>query len=216
MVCARPGSHRRLVKETGLLGSWPNEGALKLLRTYGRGAGVGYPARRSSAASFKALRGGREEAGKEFVFCVDVATGKELGASHARPAVRTATKVPGAGHSPQLADSRWRRSVRPRRQGRPACVGLDGKVRWQKNMVKDLGGRVMAQWGWCESPLVDGDTLICCPGYEDGTVAALNKKTGDVLGRSKDLDGRRLYASTVVATIAGVRQYVVKTDKHVA
>ena len=53
-------------------------------------------------------------------------------------------------------------------------AGLDaatGQLRWQKNLVGDFGGRVMAQWGYCESPLVDGDKLVCCPGSEDGTVA---------------------------------------------
>ena len=33
-----------------------------------------------------------------------------------------------------------------------------------KNLPKDFGGRMMSGWGYSESPLVDGDKLICTPG----------------------------------------------------
>src|SRR5262249_42206027 len=67
------------------------------------------------------------------------------------------------------------------------------------------------RWGYSESPLVDGDQLICTPGGEQGTLAALDKKTGKVLWRSKELKHAATYSSVVRATIGGVQQYVLMT-----
>src|SRR5438552_3824899 len=71
----------------------------------------------------------------------------------------------------------------------------------------------MTHCGYSESTHVDGDQLVCCPGGKDGTVAALNKKTGKVLWRSKELTDKATYSSLVVANIGGVRQYVQLTHK---
>ena len=93
-------------------------------------------------------------------------------------------------------------------QGELICVDLTGKEVWRKNLVKDLGGEMMTQWGYSESPLIDGDLLICTPGGIEGTFAALDRKTGAVEWRSKDLKNAAAYSSVVVAEINGVRQYV--------
>jgi outer membrane protein assembly factor BamB len=66
----------------------------------------------------------------------------------------------------------------------------------------------MTQWGYSESPLVDGDLLICTPGGNQGTLAALDKKTGKVQWRSTKLTHAATYASVVAAEIQGVHQYI--------
>jgi outer membrane protein assembly factor BamB len=73
---------------------------------------------------------------------------------------------------------------------------------------------MMSGWKWSESPLVDGDRLICTPGAKDAVMVALNKMSGDLLWKSampdigdKGQDGSG-YSSAVVATIDGVRQYL--------
>jgi outer membrane protein assembly factor BamB len=94
-------------------------------------------------------------------------------------------------------------------QGDLVCLKLaDGTRIWEKNLKKDLNGQMMSGWGYTESPLVDGDKVICSPGGANGSLAALNKKTGDVLWRSKDLTEKATYSSSILATIGGVRQYV--------
>src|SRR5262249_803222 len=99
-------------------------------------------------------------------------------------------------------------------QGELLCVDTaTGKKRWSVNLEKDLKGGMMSSWGDCESPLVDGNEVVCCPGGKDGTVAALDKKTGKVLWRSKELTDKATYSSLVVAEIGGVRQYVQLTVK---
>ena len=90
-----------------------------------------------------------------------------------------------------------------------------GQAMWRKNYAKDFGGRMMSHWGYSESPLVDGDRLICTPGAQRAMVVALDKRTGRTLWktampvetgqRGKDGAG---YSSVVVSQAAGVRQYV--------
>jgi outer membrane protein assembly factor BamB len=89
-----------------------------------------------------------------------------------------------------------------------------GAVRWKKNMSSDFGGRMMSGWRWSESPLVDGDKLVCTPGADDAMLVALNKDTGDLIWKCvmPDIGDRGKagagYASIVAADIDGVRQYI--------
>ena len=94
--------------------------------------------------------------------------------------------------------------------GRFVCIkAADGKIVWRKNLREDFGGRPMAQWSYCESPLVDGDKVICTPGGKEATVVALNKKTGDVIWKAQVPDENGAgYASPIVIVAAGHRQYV--------
>src|SRR5260370_798837 len=63
-------------------------------------------------------------------------------------------------------------------------------------------------WGYAWAPLVDGDQLICVPGGKHGLLAGLDKKTGKVLWRSKDVTGQATYSSPVIAEIGGIRQVI--------
>ncbi|HZK80676.1 MAG TPA: PQQ-binding-like beta-propeller repeat protein, partial [Humisphaera sp.] len=97
------------------------------------------------------------------------------------------------------------------------CLDAEnGKEIWRVNFPKDLGGKMMSGWGYAESPTIDGDKVICSPGGKNGTLAALDKKTGKVIWRSKDFTDSASYASLVPAEIGGTHQYVVLTDADVA
>jgi outer membrane protein assembly factor BamB len=102
-------------------------------------------------------------------------------------------------------------------QGELVCVDTTtGQRRWHCNLRKDLDGRMMSGWGYTESPLVDGDKVVCTPGGSEGAVAALDKKSGKVLWRSKKFTDPAAYSSLVVMTVGGVRQYVQMTGESVA
>src|SRR5262249_36769695 len=90
------------------------------------------------------------------------------------------------------------------------CVDITkGKALWRKNLPKDFGGQMMSGWGYSESPLVDGDKLVCTPGGKSATLVALNKKTAAVLWRGVVPEGDGAgYASIVVSEACGVRQYI--------
>ncbi len=83
------------------------------------------------------------------------------------------------------------------------------------------GGAENPGWRFSESPLVDGDRLLCTPGGHKAVLAALNKKTGEVLwqcampdigSNGKDEAG---YSSIVISQGAGVKQYVQLTNEGV-
>src|SRR5207237_8691978 len=84
-----------------------------------------------------------------------------------------------------------------------------GKERWHTTYGKDFGGKMMSGWGFSESPLVDGDLVICTPGADSVALAALDKKTGAVRWKAAVPGGGGAgYASVMPAEAGGVRQYV--------
>jgi outer membrane protein assembly factor BamB len=90
----------------------------------------------------------------------------------------------------------------------------DGKEVWRKDYVKDFGGRG-GGWNFTESPLVDGDRLVCTPGGASGAMVALNKKTGALIWQAKEFTDKAEYSSPILAQIAGVNQYVQLTGESV-
>ncbi len=88
-----------------------------------------------------------------------------------------------------------------------------GEEAWSVDFQSDLGGEMMSGWGYSESPLVDGDHLICTPGSNQGVLVALNKRTGDVVWRTAMPDGKAGYASPVISHGGGVKQYVTLVGK---
>jgi len=98
------------------------------------------------------------------------------------------------------------------RVGNLHCLDAEkGTKIWQRNIKQDFQG-VFGSWEYAYSPLVDGKNLIVCPGGPNAAVVALDKETGkDVWkGGGSDQAG---YATPVIATIGGKRQYVVFTGE---
>ncbi|HEV8541733.1 MAG TPA: PQQ-binding-like beta-propeller repeat protein [Verrucomicrobiae bacterium] len=84
----------------------------------------------------------------------------------------------------------------------------DGKPRWHKNLRADFAGKP-GLWAYAESPLIDGDALICTPGGSEATLVALNKYTGAVLWKcaSPETD-EAAFSSVIVLNSGGTKQYV--------
>lgn len=186
--------------EKGLLSEWPEEGPPLAWQASGFGGG------RSSVA----ISGGRiftmgNKDGKCNVIAADVKDGSILwstpfsgGDPHCTPTV-DGDLVFGLSLEGDLV----------------CCETKTGKLVWQKSMSKDFGGRMHSGWGFSESPLVDGDLLICTPGGDKALLAALNKKTGKVVWQTEvpeklgDRGGDgAAYSSIVISHAAGVKQYV--------
>lgn len=95
------------------------------------------------------------------------------------------------------------------------CLDVEtGKTVWHIHLVEDLGGRVPG-WGYSESPLVEGDLLIATPGGKEGGLAALDKRTGEVVWRSDEVTQGAHYSSPVAAEIGGERQIIQFARKSV-
>ena len=86
-----------------------------------------------------------------------------------------------------------------------------GKKVWSKNLKGDFGGVLMSNWGYCESPLIDGDKVVCTPGGPKGAMLALDKKTGKEIWRCTDLKDKCGYSSIIAEDVQGVRQYIQDT-----
>ena len=88
-----------------------------------------------------------------------------------------------------------------------------GKERWRRNLRTDFGGKP-GEWAYAESPLLDGNQLICTPGGTNATLIALNKKTGGVIWQCVVPGGdAATYASAIIAKVDGIKQYVQFLEK---
>jgi outer membrane protein assembly factor BamB/Ca2+-binding EF-hand superfamily protein len=90
--------------------------------------------------------------------------------------------------------------------GDVTCLNAEtGATIWHVNLASDLGGG-RPGWGYSESPLVMDDLVIVTPGGRQGTLAALNKDTGEVVWRSDKVQEGAHYSSPIAGYIAGTRQ----------
>jgi outer membrane protein assembly factor BamB len=192
-------------KESGLLKQWPEQGP-RLLWTYEKaGEGFSGPA---IVGDRLFILGSRD--GSEYIFALDVNAGKELWACKIGPLFHN-----GYGNGPRstpTVDGDVLYALGG--QGNLLCVETaTGTKRWEVSLPKDLKGEMMSGWGWSESPLVDGDHLICCPGGKEGLMAALDKKTGKVVWRSAELKDKATYSSVVAMEADGAKMYVQLTQR---
>ena len=194
--------------ETGLLQDLPSGGPPLVWKA--TGIGVGY--------STVSVVGDRiytigEDNEVSSVVALNAADGKKvwsarLGKAGApgQPAYEGPRATPTAEGDLLAAVSQW---------GELACYDpAQGKELWRKDYSKDFGGK-RPTWGVAESPLIDGDKLVVTPGGTEGSIVALNKKTGDVIWRSKGFTDAPHYSSLIVAEIGGVRQYIQLTAESV-
>jgi len=197
-----------LCREGGLLQSWPEDGP-KLLWTI-EGLGQGYSTISIADGKFFTMgdRIGASGTEAQFVLAFDLKTRKELWATPVGP-----PHSDGGPRSTPTVDGDLVYAIGT--EGDLVCLETDtGAVCWKRSFVDDFAGKYMAVWKFSESPLVDGDRLICTPGGPDATMVALDKRNGEVIWKcaipdigEKGADGAG-YSSPVVAEICGVRQYV--------
>jgi outer membrane protein assembly factor BamB len=195
-------------KETGLLQQWPAGGPALAWQATGLGGGFSGV----SVAAGRIYTMG-EDATSCYVRSLDEATGKVLWSAKVG-AVGGGNGHPGPRCTPAAAGSMI---VALGQFGDLVCLEAgNGKEVWRTNLAADLGGAMMSGWGYSESPLVDGNRVICTPGGAQGVLAALDLKTGKVAWRSTEWTDKAAYSSVVPATIGGVKQYIQLTGDSVA
>lgn len=179
--------------DTGLLKAWPEGGPSRVWMFSACGEGYGGPA---VVGDRLYINGTRDD--KEVLLALDVATGQEQWMAPIGDIYEE-----GHGNGPRstpAVDGELVFTIGGR--GNIVCVRTSGEVVWTKSLEDDLGGGI-PHWGFCESPLVYKNTVLCTPGGKDGAIVALDKATGDVVWRSTDVTSPCHYASIVIMNHAG-------------
>lgn len=199
--------------ETGLLKEWPSGGPRLAWKAAELGDGFSTP----SVADGKVFLLGTKGEGIEHLYALSTETGKSLWSievgkmTGGHPGPRSTPTIDN-GHAYLISSD-----------GNLVCADTkEGKIIWQKNIQKAFKGQ-RGGWAYCESPLIDGDRLVCTPGGDEATIVALNKKDGELIWQS-DISlevkpdpkkkrrrggySRAAYSSVVTNTVAGEKQYV--------
>jgi outer membrane protein assembly factor BamB len=198
-----------LSTEKGLLGEWPADGPKLVWQVKDIGSGYSTP----SVVGDRLYLLSNQGLDNEFVQALEAKDGKKVWSQRIGnvgnpkqqpnyPAARSTPTVEGEAVYALGSD------------GDLACLErATGKVRWQKNLRKDYGGEP-GVWAYSESPLIDGEAVVCTPGSSNATVVALNKETGDTIWKCAIPDGgQAAYTSAQVIEASGVRQYIQMLQK---
>lgn len=188
-----------LSTETGLLKEWPPEGPKRLWVS--EDAGLGY-------SGFSIADGILYTMGldgdDEKLIAMDAATGKKLWDTKTGGRLKN-NWGDGPRSTPTVAGGQV---FALGGNGDLVCADAKtGKKKWDKSLTKDLGGQIQ-NWGYTESPLVEGDKVIVTPGGSKGAIAALSVRSGSVEWQTKEFTEPAQYSSPIVIDSGEQRQIV--------
>ncbi|HLN33169.1 MAG TPA: PQQ-binding-like beta-propeller repeat protein [Gemmataceae bacterium] len=189
--------------ETGLLKEWPKDGPKLLWQVKNIDFGYSTPSIVGERIYLLSNKGKDDE----FAQALSVKDGSQIWATRlGKVGPNQGMPYPGARSTPTV-DGEYLYVLGS--DGDLACLERSkGKVRWQKNLRSDFGGKP-GFWAYSESPLVDGDVLVCTPGGSKATIVALNKNTGDAIWQTPTPRGdAAAYSSAIVVDLDGTKQYV--------
>lgn len=206
----RGADRTAVAPDKGLLASWPEGGPKLVWETDGAGRGYSSLAIANGRIYTLGDAPSTSDDEDEYLLCFNAEDGKQLWKAKTGPA--------WAEGKPNWRSSRSTPTVDDDRiylltaHGELQCFSDQGKQLWHKNLEKEFGGKKADGWGYSESVLVDGNRVVCTPGAEKNTMAALDKKTGETLWTTSRKDDRGAgHASIAVAEIGGTRVYVQTT-----
>lgn len=189
-----------IAQETSLLREWPDAGPELLWTANGLGSAMSSVA----IADERIFTLGNRNGGEHLIAC-NLEDGSEL----------WATRIGAGGDSNSTPTVDGDLVYAIGLAGDLFCAKVEtGEKVWSKSFADDFGGQMMSQWGYSESPLIDGDRLICTPGGESAMIVALDKKTGKTIwktpmrpGGERGTDGAG-YSTIVTSEGGGVKQYI--------
>jgi outer membrane protein assembly factor BamB len=201
-------------KERGLLQEWPEEGPPLEWKATGLGKGMGGIA----VSGGRIYTTGDDDDATAWLYAFNESDGKPVWSAKIGPGGNPGNifKPFGPRATPTVEGDRL---YILSQTGDLVCFTIDeGKEVWRVNYVDDLGG-IVPVWGFSESPLVDGDKIICTPGAKDATLMALDKQTGKPIWKCPVAEGPTgnrgflgtsgaAYSSVIAIEFEGARQYV--------
>ena len=205
------GPHRDAIStERNLLKEWPDKGPPLVwnsaLVNDGKTGALGTSWSSVAIAGGKLITMGSKERNC-VISCLDETTGKLL----------WETRIDASGEKPHSTptvdgDKVYALSL----SGQLVCLDTaKGDLVWKKDIEKEFKGKKAMYGGYSESPLIDGDKIVCCPGADQATMVALKKQTGEVVWTASIPGaGDASHASIVVAEVGGIRQYVTLANSN--
>lgn len=175
--------------ETGLLKEWPAQGPEMVWLVEGLGAGQSSPV---VAGDFVYVTGIPDTlSGEAFLFKFDM-QGKQI---WKKGYGRDFTELfPGARSTPTVVDDLI---YVENGTGKMHCFNTDtGNEVWSVDFYKDFAADSV-QFGYSESPLIQGDVLYCTPGGKTHNVVALNRFTGEKIWASPGFGEKATYSSPI-------------------
>jgi outer membrane protein assembly factor BamB len=142
--------------------------------------------------------------GKERVLCLNASDGKEIWKHEYGCPYRISYPF-GPRTTPIVQDGRV---YTLGAMGDLLCLdAAKGQLIWSRNLHKDYKAGIPA-WGWCASPLIEGDLLYCLVGGDDTAVVAFDKSTGKEVWKA--LDTREIgYSPPVIIEAGHARQLII-------
>jgi outer membrane protein assembly factor BamB len=153
--------------ETGLLKEWPKDGPKLAWQNDKVGSGYSTPA----IAADRVYLIGNEGKKKEFVEALNAQDGHQVWAQViGQVGQNLGPQYPGSRGTPTV-DGELVYAIGS--NGNLACLeAASGKIVWHKDLRSDFAG-MPGNWAYSESPLVDGNVLVCTPGGSEATIVAL-------------------------------------------
>jgi outer membrane protein assembly factor BamB len=195
--------------DTGLAKEWPAGGPPLAWKIKGIGGGYGGV----STFGDKLYTLG-DKGSESFLHCLSAADGKIVWSSKVGEAHTEGNQEWKGNRATPTTDGKI--IVALGAMGELVCVDMDGKEKWRKDLHKDFGGKSDKTWKYAESPLIDGDHVVCVPGGPKGAVLALKKNSGEAVWQSSEFTDSAQYASLVPTEIGGARQYIAFSQQTVA
>jgi len=188
--------------DTGLLKRWPEGGPKLAFKAQDLGSGY------SSVAIVDGMIYTTGDLDRATVITALDMSGKHLWQKRNGPAYKG--PHPGARSTPAVADGKL---YNLSGTGDLICIDAKtGSTVWGLNILGEFGGQ-MIKWGISESPLVDGDNVICFPGGQEIGMVALDKNTGQTRWTCAGIGDKPSYATATIIDYQGLRQILTMTSE---
>lgn len=209
--CFRGPNRDGICTETGLLRQWPEpekEGEMgpgPPLLWRSEQIGNGFAGVSVHGALLYTIG---EHQGGEYAICVDTANQGRLVWGGLPAPIGPVRDNKGGYSGPRCTPAYYRDCVYFLGQsGDFVCFNaMSGEEKWRRNLVAIYGG-TPPKWGYSESPLVDGNWIVCTPGGSLATILALWRVNGQKVWATPIGDPAG-YSSIIKVSIGGTEQYV--------
>ncbi|GHT36283.1 polyvinylalcohol dehydrogenase [Planctomycetales bacterium] len=191
-----------IAPDKGLLKKWAAEGP-KLLWKGEKLGDAEFPGYSGAIiADNKIFITGNNKNARSYVYALDENSGKIIW--HYDNGAGYAGQFPGDRNTPTYDSGKvYALSA----MGSLVCLDAEtGKEIWNHNVVTEYEVK-LPTWAYAESPIVDGNKVVCFPSGKKAAAVAFDKTTGKEIWKTPGSDMLAGYATAVVFTHNGVKIY---------